>query len=261
MHSKSVATLAIEKLLVTVTENVRKVLTDNLIGAYLFGSLTYDDFKPGRSDIDVQVFVRNVPSEDELRALQAKHAQLEHEFPEWQNRIEASYTPIDWVNQVLPPPTPRPYYGNGVFYERAPYGNEWLINLYLLRKYGRALYGPPPAEILPEIRIADVQAACRRDLKDEWQPKLDDNNFWLDNHYQSYLVLNLCRILFTIKQGEAVSKTQAADWVSQQHPQWAALISAAQNWQYGQPFPHEQESKQFLQWVLSSSNATLHALY
>ena len=34
------------------------LLGDNIIGIYLFGSLSYDDFNPRRSDIDLSVVLR-----------------------------------------------------------------------------------------------------------------------------------------------------------------------------------------------------------
>lgn len=42
----------INHLLWIITKDVHEILGDKLVGFYLMGSLTYDDFRPGRSDID-----------------------------------------------------------------------------------------------------------------------------------------------------------------------------------------------------------------
>ena len=98
------------------------------------------------------------------------------------------------LTNILPPEQPRPYYGEGKFYREAFYGNEWLINNYLLQKFGVTIIGPEFTTLTKPINIKEIQKACLRDLLEEWKPKLKQTS-WLNNpHYQSYLTLNLCRI-------------------------------------------------------------------
>lgn len=49
---------------------------------------------------------------------------------------------------------------------------------------------------------------------------------WLSNsHSQSYLVLNLCRILYTIMRGAVASKSGSALWVKNEFcSEWQFLI-------------------------------------
>ena len=123
-----------------------------------------------------------------------------------EDRLECSYTPIDMLKNILPPKEPRPYYGGGIFYDEAPYGNEWIINNYLLYEHGITLIGPDFKKLTTPIDIIEVQKACIRDLFQEWEPKITDFE-WLDNsHYQSYLVMNLCRILYTVMCGVTGTK-------------------------------------------------------
>ena len=63
-------------------------------------------------------------------------------FQKWRDRLECSYTPIEMLKNILPPTEPRPYFGGGFFYAEAPYGNEWIINNYLLYEHGIAVIGP-----------------------------------------------------------------------------------------------------------------------
>jgi hypothetical protein len=61
---------------------------------------------------------------------------------------------------------------------RAPAGNEWIINHYLLAKHGIALEGPDFNELIPPIDIQLVRQASARDLFQEWASKIDDGA-WL----------------------------------------------------------------------------------
>jgi hypothetical protein len=103
------------------------------------------------------------------------------------------------------------------------------------------------------VEIALVQDACRKDLIQEWLPKLNDEG-WLSNpHYQSYLVLNLCRILNTLETATVLSKRKSADYVKSEYSQWQGLIEAAQSWKYGEPFEKDEETKQLLKFLVNSS--------
>ena len=117
------------------------------------------------------------------------------------------------LKNILPPKESRPYYNNEIFYDEAPYGNEWIINNYLLYKHAIPLIGPDFKTLTNPIDIIEVQKACIRDLFQEWEPKIIDVE-WLDNsHYQSYLVMNLCRILYTVSCGTTGTKKVSAAWV------------------------------------------------
>lgn len=237
--------------LLTGTQNI---FGENLVGFYLFGSLSYDDFKPDRSDMDLLAILRKPATQIELNEIKQLHVQVEKEHPRWFHRIECSYTPQELFAHILPPKTPRPYYGDGTFYEEAPYGNEWIINNYLLYKHGITLFGSDFKTLVKPIDIKDVQKASVKDLFKEWEPKLTDDK-WLDNsHYQSYLVLNLCRILYTVLHADAGSKGVSAAWVKGIFPQWKSLIETAEQWSYGKDMKQHDETKAFLKFAIEQVN-------
>ena len=238
----------VDEYLIELSHRVKEILANNIVGICLYGSLTYDDFVPGRSDIDLLVIVKESVAHEQFKKLQEMHQELERLFPAWTGRVECSYTPQAMFSSTVPPGD-RPYWGEGEWY-MATYGNEWIINNYLLQEHGIALYGSPFSSICPRLTIQDVQEACKRDLVKEWKPKLYDDK-WLENpHYQSYLVLNLCRILHTIENAKASSKNVSAAWVIEKYPQWKELITIALAWKYGQEMNMNQQAKEFLQFVI-----------
>lgn len=137
-----------------------------------------------------------------------------------------------------------------------PAGNEWIINHYLLSKYGIALHGPDFNELIPTIDIDLVRQASARDLFQEWLPKIEDAAWLANSHYQSYLILNLCRILRTVIGGEPGSKKVAGQWVKAKYPQWKSLVEEAERWEYGREMKRQSEVVEFLRFAVSRVNET-----
>ena len=248
----------VNEVLQTLVRGFVDIFGKNLVGVYLFGSLSYGDFNPNRSDIDLMVILNNPASQRKLEVMEWLHVDTVNE--KWLERIEISYTPREMLHNVLPPEQPRPYFGEGVFYPEAHYGNEWIINLYLLYQHGIALIGPAFRTLIDPIPIVEVQKACIRDLFREWEPKLAADPDWLNNsHYQSYLVLNLCRILYTVMRGATGSKKVSAQWVKSEFGEWRDLIETAERWQYGVEMQRKDDTLAFLRFVIETVKQT--ALY
>ncbi|WP_175282074.1 nucleotidyltransferase domain-containing protein [Candidatus Odyssella thessalonicensis] len=80
----------VNKILAVLTAEISHILTDNLIGLYLTGSLSYDDFHPDKSDIDLVAITKTFPSAQHLEALKLMHREIEKENKKWSQRIECS---------------------------------------------------------------------------------------------------------------------------------------------------------------------------
>jgi len=240
----------INELLFFAADKIRNILEDNIVGFYLTGSLTYNDFVPGRSDIDLLVVIKKPVSKKSIDHVEQFHLDIERRYPQWTGRIECSYLPVAELKHILPPKTRRPYMGGGKFYAEAPYGNEWIINQYFLYKYGIALIGPDFKTLVGPVNINDVRKASIKDLFTEWMPKINDPE-WLENsHYQSYLVLNLCRTLYTVICRDAASKTISAKWVQAEYPEWAGLVTIAMDWQYDVKMDEKEKVIEFLRFTI-----------
>lgn len=238
----------INNILEKYKQLVLELLGDEVVSIFLTGSLTYGDFVLGRSDIDLHTITKSKISSSLISRIDILHQQIESLYPEWENRIEASYTPVYLFNEIMPPKEPRPWYGFGKLYKEADYGNEWIINNYILQEYGVLLYGKKANEFIPKIQISDVKDACKRDFYKEWLPKIDKDIASLDdNHMQSYVVLNICRILYTLYTDKIGSKTTSSEWVKTKLlPQYKNLIEKAQNWKYGDVMGEKDSVIQFI---------------
>lgn len=239
----------INRLLGHFIEAVRATFPANLTGIYLTGSLTYDDFVPGRSDIDLLVVLKQAASSEETSVIDGLLKAIAVRFPDWVNRLECSFIPAKWLMLTQPPETPRPYIGQGKLYPYAQYGNEWIINSWLLYEHGVTLVGTPFKNLRPPVSLTDVQTACRHDFIKEWLPKLNEPQSLDDPHIQSYIILNLCRILCAVLDGRIASKTPSAFWVRITFPAWSGLIETAQQWSYGERMPYAEDTQAFIRFA------------
>lgn len=246
----------INALLTEWVQGLKRRLGDGIVGLYLGGSLSYGDFVPDRSDIDLQAVVRSPLTEYELRSVEQLHREIERLCPQWARRIECSYVPLELMRELAPPKTPRPWWGFGTLYDAAPAGNEWIINHYLLAKHGLALEGPDFNKLIPPIDIQEVRRASARDLFQEWVPKINDGDWLSNSHHESYLVLNLCRILHTAIAGQPSSKKTAAQWTKANYPEWKDLIEEAERWTYGTEMNRQNDAVAFVRFAVERVNET-----
>ncbi len=241
-------------------DGVVPIFGGNLTGGYLTGSLSYNAFNYDTSDIDLTVILKSPISVSELSAIKQLHKQMERLFEKWSKRLECSYTPLEMLPSLLPPEKPRPWYwgGDGILYDEAPYGNEWIINKYLLWHYAIPLVGADFQSLTDEVDIAEVQKACVRDLFTEWEPKKRDPSWFRnDSHFEAYFILNLCRILYTVMCGALGSKQVSAMWVKSHYgAPWAEVVSLAESWHYGTEITLREQGLAFLDFVIGEVSGT-----
>jgi len=246
----------INNLLADWTEGVKNMLGENVVGLYLSGSLTYGDFVPERSDIDLHAVVRRPLKDNELESVERLHKDLNENYLAWKGRLECSYVPLELLQETSPPKTPRPWWGFNRLYAEAPAGNEWIINHYFLSKYGIALHGPEFNALIPPLDMSEVRKASARDLFQEWKLKINDAEWLADPHRQSYLVLNLCRILHAVIGGGPGSKKVAAEWTKTTYPRWQNLIEEAGQWVYGKEMRRQDEVITLIKFAIEKVNET-----
>lgn len=255
VHSDQIAHLTfhhdINDILIQLAKGLADIFGQRLGGFYLTGSLTYGDFNWGSSDIDYLAVLNESVSAEERRALATLHDAVGDRFPEWRERIEGSYVTRDMLPHVRPPEAGRPYVNQGAFWDPGPpYGNEWLLNLYVLRECGIALIGPEPADLIGRVTIDDVREASKRDLVEDWLPKADDPDALEDSHLQAYATLTLCRILHRAAHDGVASKRVASAWVKATYGKpWRSLVEKAEAWSHGEEMDSDAEVREFIRYT------------
>jgi 8-oxo-dGTP pyrophosphatase MutT (NUDIX family) len=208
---------------------VRAALGGQFVGMMLYGSLAGGDFDAA-SDIDVLVVTQSDPSDELFAALAALHARLAQGPSPWANQLEISYIPLAALRRHDPAHATHPRLDRGAD-ERlhwAVHHDDWIIQRHALRQHGLVVAGPAPAELIDPVSPAELRAAMRPLLLMRQQSLRDhpaDLNF---RGYQSYVVLTVCRTLYTLAQGTVVSKPVAVRWaLATLDARWHPLIERA----------------------------------
>lgn len=208
---------------------VQRILGEQLLGMYLHGSLSNGGFDE-HSDIDIVFVTKNEVSEDMFSALHAMHLEMAKLDSPWAHQLEVSYIPQHSLRRfdrsdMLHPHLDR---GRGEVLHRMAHESDWVIQRFVLRERGVIITGPHPITLIDPISPDDLRRAIVEVLPLWLGPILEQPSQISKRGYQSFFVLSLCRIFYTLKYGEIVSKAAAANWALEAlDAKWKELIERA----------------------------------
>jgi predicted nucleotidyltransferase len=219
----------VNEILDLVFTHVKETLQDQLIGMYLFGSLANGDFDE-HSDIDVLIVTDGEISEDAFSALKAMHAGVAKMDSPWAVQQEVSYIPQNALRRfdrsnILHLHLDR---GNGEVLHRIAHESDWIIQRHILREHGIVITGPDLKTLIDPVSPHELRQAVIGVLPLWIDPILDDPSQIKKRGYQSFCVLSLCRMLYTLQNKAILSKSAAAKWaVDTLDSKWKPLIERA----------------------------------
>ena len=165
-------------------------------------------------------------SDMEFEALRAMHLDFARDNPGWEDRVEVAYLSLAALTTFRSERSPIAVISPGEPFHMTEAGKEWLMNWYVVREKGVALFGPPAKALIAPIS-RDEFAGCVRDYAVELADRVEGVP---DRKGQAYAILTMCRALHLHRTGERASKRQAALWAQGELPQWAGLIQSALAW-------------------------------
>ena len=216
----------INRLLESLLARMRQIFRERLVGLYLYGSLTTDDFDPESSDIDLLAATSSDVSDAEFEALRGMHVEFARENPRWEDRVEVAYLSVAALRTFRSERSAIAVISPGEPFHMKEAGRDWLMNWYVVREKGLALFGPPAEALIAPITREEF-ARCVRDYAVDWGDRIRDVP---DRKGQAYAILTMCRALHVHRTGEQASKRQAALWAQEELPQWSSLIQSALAW-------------------------------
>lgn len=214
-------------LLHRLLPRLQTILGGKLVGVYLFGSLVMGDFDD-ISDIDLLVALTDDLTDAEFASLDAMQRSLtadERWGQQWDDRIELLYLSVAGLQSFKTQRSPIAVISPGEPFHRTDAGIDWLLNWYIVREKGLTLIGTPPHTIIPPISRAEYVQNVRDYVAAKQE--IDDAT---TRSGQAYVILTLCRALYTVTYGEPLSKRRAAAWAAEQVPEWASTIHNALLW-------------------------------
>lgn len=218
-------------------KHLRAILGKHFRGMFLTGSLALGDFDPHTSDIDLIVLTDATLSADVVEALREMHDRFDTGNSPWAGKIEAVYIPPEALHphSVSPALYPQVEKGGPLFI--APLESGWIFHCYILREHGVTVAGPPVRPLSDRVDSDDMRRAAAP-IAEQWLEQARHDPTWLiwlhERKHQAFVILTLCRLLYTLDSGLVASKLAAARWAEQAlGPRWATLIARSLIEQHG----------------------------
>lgn len=233
----------VNELLKHLIFGAQDILGDNLVGAYLFGSLAIGAFNV-HSDIDAVIVCQHALQDAQIARLAALHEQIAALPNRWATEIEASYLPSKAFRRHDPLHCIHPHIDRGrgeLLVARWRHDEDWIIQRHVLYEHGVVLYGPDVRTLLDPVSRHELREAVIALMRTWWLPMLADSARLAHMGYQAYAALTMCRMARTLELGDVVSKLAAAVWMQAQQPQFNDLLRRALDWQLTHAdIPHTQ---------------------
>jgi len=239
-------------LLRQMIRDIPAILLENLVGIYLWGSLTYGAFDEACSDVDcIAVTTRNL-DDREFAALDTWFSDAARRNP-WVKRLDMRFV-IE--NEFLDKASRCCgfYHHTGRLVRHGSDGNPiiWMN----IGQSGVTLWGKDAKLIAPSIsdqclndalllELEYLKEDLRSNAGDRWDKAFVHN---------AYAVLTACRILYSAVHRNLASKDEAADWATERIPmQFRTVIAAAKENRlknHGSTTPvMEQDAGRFVEFV------------
>ncbi|HET9999488.1 MAG TPA: aminoglycoside adenylyltransferase domain-containing protein [Ktedonobacteraceae bacterium] len=195
----------------------QQMLSSNLVGIYLHGSLAIGCFNPQRSDIDLLVVTRNG------MAVETKRDVVQYLLA---NSLSPSPLEISFLVQkdIHPFQHPLPYdlhyseswrerytraLADGTWNDEKKYDNDLSAHLTITHVRGICLDGEPIDKVFPPVPPVHYTASILGDFKDANAQR---------QQMPVYFTLNSCRVLAYLREGYICSKDEGGAWGLQTLP-------------------------------------------
>ena len=221
-------------LLHELLDGVRQILEDQFVGLYLDGSLAMGGFDAD-SDVDFVVVTQAEITDAEATVdtfcrLQALHDRLATGGSYWATNLEGSYISRRVLHRHDPASLLHPNIerGAGERLKMALHDESWNVHRWVLREHGITIVGPNPRDLINPLSANVLRRGAVVTL-DGWATDLLASPEEIGClGYQTYTVLTVCRVLYTLHFGTIASKPVAARWAREAlGAPWSALIGRA----------------------------------
>lgn len=212
-------------IVVTFTDRLHDLMGERLLAVILGGSWSMGDFVDGRSDLDLLVVLSDELSPRDVDRLGRLHDALQVEEPD-ASQLEGDYVPREWLT-AIGSTRPVPVFRHGKLQSRP----EMMLsadNIANMRLDGIAVYGPRPADVLPEVTPDEVREAVRAMLRE--QPAAATERAAAEE------ILDLVRSLGAIETGSPTTKSDGVRWALEHvSSRWHPLVLRADEIRRGSP--------------------------
>jgi hypothetical protein len=250
--------------------STRVILGAQLAGMYLVGSLALGDFHPPDSDLDLVIVTVGTLSDETVASLRELHRRFDRSGSAWATQLDAVYIPQEVLREPFPTAARYPILEWPGLLALEPLESGWPIQRYTLREHGIVVSGPDPSALLDPVNPDDLREASAA-IVERWRDQAHRDMEWVawlrEPGNFTFVVLTLCRLLYTLETGSVASKPAAARWVELTLPsRWSGLIGHATTGRHGTDAEPEDAVtntlalleytfERYQQWHVSSTNS------
>ena len=227
LYGYNTCPVEIKDLIGKIVESFKSILKDNLVGIYLHGSLAMNCFNPESGDIDFLAVVKEklgIKTKKKLIEAILEISKSEH-LPK--KEFEFSVVLEKYLKDfVYPTPFELHYskrwkqdYETGkVDYTKENRDPDLAAHITVTIHRGICIYGKPIKEVFYKIPEKYYIRSILYDLEDIEKTIQKD---------PVYAILNLCRVLYYLKEKVISSKSEAGVWGMKNIPEFNELIQKA----------------------------------
>jgi hypothetical protein len=199
-----------------------------LIAVWAHGSLAGGDFQPEVSDLDLIAVLSARCTAQQEEQLVTLHEELARDIPR-AARLHCGYVVTDaWDDLGQPHLT--------WAHEELMHRPVTAVTRRELHRFGKVLYGPPPAGLLPAVTDRQLTDFVVEDLSSYWRPALDHPDRWLKDIWVDLGLLTLARASVTLRTGRLITKSEALDVLTELNAP-ADVVRDIRRRRYGPPAP------------------------
>ncbi len=243
-------------LLLAIGADFPAILRGNLVGIYLWGSLTYDAFDEACSDVDCVGVTRRDLDDREFSEIDGWFRNKEAQN-RWVKRIDMRFVIehefLDKASRCC-----GFYHYTGKLTRHGSDGNPIIwINV---AQSGITLWGKDAKLVAPHVSNQCLNDALRLELnylKEDLRSNVGNRSDKVFVH-NAYAVLTACRILYSAHHRALASKDEAYTWaIEAVPPAWRPVIREAKNnrLHIGSTTPQlEQDAMRFVEFVTGEVN-------
>jgi hypothetical protein len=213
-----------------------------LVAVWVHGSLAGGDYQPGRSDLDLIAVLDRPCTASEKRRLGDVHERLDRAFA-LAEKLHCSYCAaaqlgdlaqahLTWAHQELMRRTVTP------------------VTRRELHEFGLVWYGRGPADLLPPVGDAELNAFIIEDLKGFWLPAVEHRPRWDRDIWVDLGLLTMARAMVTLRDGRLITKAEALDVLTALGAP-AQVVQDIKERRYGEPGAASPE------WIAQRAELTL----
>ena len=210
-------------LLYELLDGVRKILGDQFVGLYLDGSLAIGEIST-RTAMWTSLSSRSLrsrmrkPQIDTFCRLQAPARPPGHRADSyWATNLEGSYVSRRALRRHDPASLLHPNIerGMGERLKMALHDESWNVHRWVLRERGITIVGPAPRDLIDPVAADELRRGAAATMEG-WATELLASPEQISSlGYQTYVVLTVCRVLYTLHSGTIASKPVAAHWAQE----------------------------------------------